>query len=42
MDKKIEKLVEILNDFFGVDAAYFGVDPVALAVHLLDAGVEID
>ena len=42
MNEKVKKLVEIINDFFGVDAAYFDVDPVALAMHLLDSGVMID
>lgn len=42
MSEKVNKLVEVINDFFGVDAAYFGVDPVALAMHLIDAGVTIN
>ena len=31
-----EKITEIINDFFGVDAAYFDVDAPALAKHLIE------
>lgn len=34
-----ERLIEIINDFFGCDAAYFDVNPFDLATHLLDSGV---
>jgi hypothetical protein len=37
----IEKLVDIINDFFGCDAAYFDVNPFDLARHLIDNGVMI-
>ena len=33
------KLVSLINDFFGADAAYYGVDPYALAQHLIDNDV---
>lgn len=36
-----EKLIEIINNFFGVDAAYFGVNPLDFAIHLIANGVEI-
>lgn len=36
-----EKLVEIINDFFGCDAAYFDVNPFDLAAHMIDNGVTI-
>lgn len=35
------ELVELINDFFGADAAYYGVDPYALAQHLVDNNVII-
>ena len=31
-----ERIAEIINMFFGVDAAYFNVDPFALADHLIE------
>ena len=37
-----EKLVDIINDFFGCDAAYFNVNPFDLATHLIANGVKID
>lgn len=30
-----EQLVEIINDFFGCDASYYGVHPLDLAKHLI-------
>ena len=36
-----EKMVDIINDFFGCDAAYYDVDPWALANHLLSSGVAV-
>jgi hypothetical protein len=38
---EIEKLVDIINDFFGCDAAYFDVNPFDLATHLLSKGVRL-
>ena len=34
-----ETLIEIINDFFGCDAAYYDVNPFDLATHLIDKGV---
>lgn len=34
-----ERLVEIINDFFGADAAYYDVNPWDLAAHLHNNGV---
>ena len=39
--EKLFKLVEIINNFFGCDAAYFNVNPFDLATHLLNNGVDI-
>lgn len=39
--QKLFELVEIINDFFGCDAAYFDVNPFDLATHLLNNGVDI-
>ena len=38
----VEILIEIINDFFGCDAAYFDVNPFDLAMHLISNGVKID
>lgn len=38
---EVEKLVEIINDFFGCDAAYFDVNPFDLATHLINKGVKL-
>lgn len=38
---EVEKLVDIINDFFGCDAAYFDVNPFDLATHLLNKGVRL-
>ena len=38
---EIEKLVDIINDFFGCDAAYFDVNPFDLATHLISKGVKL-
>ena len=38
---EIEKLVDIINDFFGCDAAYFDVNPFDLATHMYNAGVRL-
>lgn len=37
----IEKLIDIINDFFGCDAAYYDVNPFDLATHLIENGVTI-
>lgn len=37
----VEKLVDIINDFFGCDAAYFNVNPFDLAIHLINNGIDI-
>lgn len=37
-DKQIEEMTEHINDIYGVDAMYFGVDSNAIAHHLYDAG----
>lgn len=39
MPKEVENLVEIINDFFGCDAAYFDVNPFDLAMHLINNNV---
>ena len=36
-----ERLIEIINNFFGCDASYFGVHPYDLATHLLENGVTL-
>ena len=38
---EVEKLVDIINDFFGCDAAYFDVNPFDLATHLINKGVRL-
>lgn len=38
---KEKLLIELINEYFGVDAAYFGVDPVELATHLIANGVTV-
>lgn len=38
---EVEKLIEIINDFFGCDAAYFDVNPYDLATHLINRGVTV-
>ena len=42
MEEKVYKLTELINEFFGVDAMYFGVDSHALAWHLIDNGVTLE
>ena len=37
----IEKLVELLTEFYGVDPMYHGVDANALADHLIAHGVTV-
>lgn len=37
----VENLAEIINDFFGCDAAYFDINPFDLATHLINAGVTL-
>lgn len=37
-----EKLIEIINDFFGCDAAYYDINPLDLAIHLLANGVRLE
>lgn len=39
MDNTREKLIDIINAFFGCDAAYFDVNPFDLATHLISHGV---
>lgn len=36
-----EKLAEVIDDYFGVDSAYFGVDKYQLADHIIANGVTI-
>ena len=36
-----EKLVELLNDFYGCDPMYYGVDALAVAQHLIANGVTV-
>ena len=36
-----DKLVAIINNFFGCDAAYFDVNPYDLAMHLIANGVTL-
>lgn len=36
---EVQELVESLNDFFGADPMYFGVDGLALASSLVDKGL---
>jgi len=38
---EIEELTELINDFFGCDAMYYGVDSYALAHYLFDSGFVI-
>lgn len=35
----VEKLVELLTEFYGCDPMYYGVDALAIAQHLIDNGV---
>ena len=42
MEEKAKKLTDLINEFFGADAMYFGVDSHALAWHLIDNGVLLD
>ena len=42
MEEKAQKLTELINDFFGVDAMYYSVDSHALAWHLIDNGVTLE
>lgn len=36
-----EKLIDIINDFFGCDAAYYDINPFDLATHLMTNGVTV-
>ena len=36
-----EKLVELLNEFYGCDPMYFGVDALAIAKELIANGVTV-
>ena len=38
----MEALIEIINEFFGCDAAYYDVNPYDLAHHLIANGVKVD
>ena len=42
MEEKAQKLTELINDFFGADVMYFGVDSNALTWHLIDNGVTLE
>ena len=42
MDNTREKLIDIINNFFGCDAAYYDVNPFDLATHLIANGVTLD
>ena len=42
MDNTIEKLIDIINSFFGCDAAYYDVNPFDLATHLIANGVRLE
>lgn len=33
---ELEIITNIINQYFGVDAAYYGIDPVIFAQHLID------
>ena len=35
------KLVEIINDFFGSDASYYGINPYDMTQHLIDNNITI-
>ena len=37
--KEVLQLTEYINDFFGSDAMYYGVDSLALAGYLIEKGV---
>ena len=37
-EKQIEEMTDTINDMYGVDAMYFGVDSNAIAHHLYEAG----
>ena len=37
----MEKLVELLSDFYGCDPMYYGVDALAVAKHLIAHGVTV-
>lgn len=37
----VRELTEVINDFFGCDAMYFGVDSYALANYLVSHGVRL-
>lgn len=39
---EIERLADIINNFFGCDAAYFNVNPFDLATYLIANGVKVD
>ena len=36
-----EKLVELLTEFYGCDPAYYDVDALVIAQHLVDRGVTV-
>lgn len=36
-----EKLVELINEFYGCDPMYYGVDVLAMAQHLIANGVTV-
>ena len=39
---EVTELIDIINDFFGCDAAYFDVNPYDFAKHLLSRGVKVN
>ena len=41
IDTEKQAIIEIINDFFGCDAAYFDVNPFDLATHLMTNGVRL-
>lgn len=38
---EVEKLADIINGFFGCDAAYFDINPFDLATYLINNGVSL-
>ena len=42
MEEDVMKLKDLIDAFFGCDAAYYGVDGWALACHLIDNGVTFE
>lgn len=38
---ELEKLIEIINEYFGCDAAYYSIDAADFAMYLMDKNVGI-